>query len=77
MTEISECTCLSLRLRCVTRISEIKEKVPAGHSRHLGSLAEALTNFPSEHGSNLYLLSLLGLANPDCLNASNKSSRNQ
>ena len=45
--------CLFLPLKCVT-IKEMKEKLPAGHSRHLGSSAEALTNVPSEHGSNLY-----------------------
>ena len=66
--------CLFLRLQCVIRIALTKEKLPAGHSRHLGSLEEALTNVPSEHGSNLCLSSILALLNPDCLNESNKSS---
>ena len=29
--------------------------LPAGHAMHLMAVAEALTNVPSEHGSNLKL----------------------
>ena len=46
----------------------LRTKLPAGHSMHLLASEEALTNHPSEHGSNLYL-PRLWLANPDCLKA--------
>ena len=50
--------------------------LPAGHSMHLLSSEEALTNHPSEHGSNLYF-PRLWLANPDCLKAGSSWFFNQ
>ena len=32
----------------------LRTNLPAGHSMHLLASEEALTNHPSEHGSNLY-----------------------
>ena len=47
--------------------TRLRGNLPAGHSLQLLSLEEALTNHPSEHGSNLY--SPTWLANPDRLKA--------
>ena len=46
----------------------LRSNLPAGHSTHSLASEEALTNQPSEHGSNLYF-PRLWLANPDCLKA--------
>ena len=46
----------------------LRSNLPAGHSMHLLTPEEALTNHPSEHGSNLYFPTLW-LANPDCIKA--------
>ena len=69
-----------MRTKCIYQrqvdvISTIKDvlsatlrgNLPAGHSLQLSSSEEALTNHPSEHGSNLY--SPTRLANPDRLKA--------
>ena len=48
--------------------TRLRGNLPAGHSVQLLSSEEALTNHPSEHGSNLYSPTLW-LANPDCLKA--------
>ena len=47
--------------------TRLRGNLPAGHSLQILSLEEALTNHPSEHGSNLY--SPTWLANPDRLKA--------
>ena len=52
--------------------TRLRGNLPAGHSLQLLSLEEALTNHPSEHGSNLYSPTLW-LANPDCLKADSSS----
>ena len=44
----------------------LRTNLPAGHSMQLLASEEALTNHPSEHGSNSYS-PRLWLANPDCL----------
>ena len=74
-----------MRTKCIYQrqvdvISTIKDvlsatlrgNLPAGHSLQLLSSEEALTNHPSEHGSNLYSPTLW-LANPDCLKADSSS----
>ena len=48
--------------------ARLRTNLPAGHSMQLLASEEALTNHPSEHGSNLYF-PRLWLANPDCLKA--------
>ena len=50
----------------------LRTNLPAGHSMQLLSSEEALTNHPSEHGSNLYSPTLW-LANPDRLKADSSS----
>ena len=65
-----------MRTKCIYQrqvdvISTIKDS-PAGHSLQLLSSEEALTNHPSEHGSNLYSPTLW-LANPDRLKADSSS----
>ena len=52
--------------------ARLRGNLPAGHSLQLLSSEEALTNHPSEHGSNLYSPTLW-LANPDCLKADSSS----
>ena len=52
--------------------ARLRGNLPAGHSLQLLSSEEALTNHPSEHGSNLYFPTLR-LANPDCLKADSSS----
>ena len=47
---------------------KLRSNLPAGHSMHLLTSEEALTNHPGEHGSNLNIPTLW-LANPDCLKA--------
>ena len=47
--------------------TRLRGNLPAGHSLQLLSLEEALTNHPSEHGSNWYFPTWL--ANPDRLKA--------
>ena len=54
----------------------LRTNLPAGHSMHLLASEEALTNHPSEHGSNLYF-PRLWLANPDCLKAGSSWFFNQ
>ena len=54
----------------------LRTNLPAGHSMHFLASEEALTNHPSEHGSNLYF-PRLWLANPDCLKAGSSWSFNQ
>ena len=49
--------------------ARLRGNLPAGHSLQLLSSEEALTNHPSEHGSNLYLYFPTWLANPDRLKA--------
>ena len=49
--------------------TRLRGNLPAGHSLQLLSSEEALTNHPSEHGSNLYLYFPTWLANPDRLKA--------
>ena len=51
----------------------LRTNLPAGHSMHFLASEEALTNHPSEHGSNLYF-PRLWLANPDFLKAGSRSS---
>ena len=51
--------------------ARLRRNLPAGHSLQLLSSEEALTNHPSEHGSNLY--SPTWLANPDRLKADSSS----
>ena len=51
--------------------TRLRANLPAGHSLQILSLEEALTNHPSEHGSNLY--SPTWLANPDRLKADSRS----
>ena len=51
--------------------TRLRGNLPAGHSLQLLSSEEALTNHPSEHGSNLY--SPTWLANPDRLKADSSS----
>ena len=58
---------LSLRFKDVLS-AKLRSTLPAGHSMHSLVSEEALTNHPSEHGSNLYSPTLW-LANPDCLKA--------
>ena len=53
--------------------ARLRGNLPAGHSLQLLSSEEALTNHPSEHGSNLYSPTLW-LANPDFLKADSRSS---
>ena len=53
--------------------ARLRGNLPAGHSLQLLSSEEALTNHPSEHGSNLYF-PRLWLANPDFLKADSRSS---
>ena len=75
-----------MRTKCIYQrqvdvISTIKDvlsatlrgNLPAGHSLQLLSSEEALTNHPSEHGSNLYLYFPTWLANPDRLKADSSS----
>ena len=45
---------LSPRFKDVLSV-RLRSNLPAGHSMHLLASEEALTNHPSEHGSNLYL----------------------
>ena len=52
--------------------AKLRGNLPAGHSLQLLSSEEALTNHPSEHGSNLYSPTLW-LANPDFLKADSRS----
>ena len=52
--------------------ARLRGNLPAGHSLQLASSEEALTNHPSEHGSNLYF-PRLWLANPDFLKADSRS----
>ena len=56
--------------------AKLRSTLPAGHSVHSLASEEALTNHPSEHGSNLYF-PRLWLANPDCLKTGSSSSLNQ
>ena len=56
--------------------ARLRGNLPAGHSLQLLSSEEALTNHPSEHGSNLYS-PRLWLANPDFLKADSRSSGTQ
>ena len=58
---------LSARFKDVL-LARLRSNLPAGHSMHPLASEEALTNHPSEHGSNLYF-PRLWLANPDCLKA--------
>ena len=73
-----------MRTKCIYQrqvdvISTIKDvlsatlrgNLPAGHSLQLLSSEEALTNHPSEHGSNLYCPTLW-MANPDFLKADSR-----
>ena len=53
--------------------ARLRGNLPAGHSLQLLSSEEALTNHPSEHGSNLYSPTLW-LANPDFLKADSRPS---
>ena len=53
--------------------ARLRGNLPAGHSLQLLSSEEALTNHPSEHGSNLYLYFPTWLANPDRLKADSSS----
>ena len=53
--------------------AKLRSTLPAGHSMHSLASEEALTNHPSEHGSNLYF-PRLSLANPDCLKTGSSSS---
>ena len=62
---------LSPRFKDVLSV-RLRSNLPAGHSMHLLASEEALTNHPSEHGSNLYF-PRLWLANPDCLKADSRS----
>ena len=52
--------------------TRLRGNLPGGHSMQLLSSEEALTNHPSEHGSNLYFPTLW-LANPDRLKADSSS----
>ena len=63
---------LSPRFKDVLSV-RLRSNLPAGHSMHLLASEEALTNHPSEHGSNLYF-PRLWLANPDCLKAGSSGS---
>ena len=56
--------------------ARLRGNLPAGHSVQLLSSEEALTNHPSEHGSNLYS-PRLWLANPDFLKADRRSGGTQ
>ena len=56
--------------------ARLRGNLPAGHSLQLVSSEEALTNHPSEHGSNL-LYPRLWLANPDFLKADSRSCGTQ
>ena len=51
--------------------TRLRGNLPAGHSLQLLSSEEALTNHPSEHGSNLYFPTLW-MANPDFLKADSR-----
>ena len=62
---------LSPRFKDVLSV-RLRSNLPAGHSMHSLASEEALTNHPSEHGSNLYFPTLW-LANPDCLKADSSS----
>ena len=62
---------LSPRFKDVLSV-RLRSNLPAGHSMQLLASEEALTNHPSEHGSNLYF-PRLWLANPDCLKADSRS----
>ena len=53
--------------------AKLRSNLPAGHSMQLLASEEALTNQPSEHGSNLYF-PRFWLANPDCLKADSSLS---
>ena len=63
---------LSPRFKDVLSV-RLRSNLPAGHSMQLLASEEALTNHPSEHGSNLYF-PRLWLANPDCLKAGSSGS---
>ena len=56
--------------------ARLRGNLPAGHSLQLLSSEEALTNHPSEHGSN-FNLPRLWLANPDFLKADSRSGGTQ
>ena len=62
---------LSPRFKDVLSV-RLRSNLPAGHSMQLLASEDALTNHPSEHGSNLYF-PRLWLANPDCLKADSRS----
>ena len=55
--------------------TRLRGNLPAGHSLQLLSSEEALTNHPSEHGSNLYSPTLW-MANPDFLKADSRPGIN-
>ena len=61
---------LSPRFKDVLSV-RLRSNLPAGHSLQLLSSEEALTNHPTEHGSNLYFPTLW-LANPDSLKAGSR-----
>ena len=63
---------LSPRFKDVLSV-RLRSNLPAGHSMQLLASEEALTNHPSEHGSNLYLYFPTWLANPDRLKADSSS----
>ena len=65
---------LSPRFKDVLSV-RLRSNLPAGHSMHSLASEEALTNHPSEHGSNLYF-PRLWLANPDCLKTDTSTSLN-
>ena len=48
---------LSPRFKDVLSV-RLRRNLPAGHSMHLLASEEALTNHPSEHGSNLNIPTL-------------------
>ena len=58
---------LSPRFKDVLSV-RLRSNLPAGHSMQLLASEEALTNHPSEHGSNLNSPTLW-LANPACIKA--------
>ena len=66
---------LSPRFKDVLSV-RLRSNLPAGHSMHSLASEEALTNHPSEHGSNLSF-PRLWLANPDCLKADSRCSFTQ
>ena len=63
---------LSPRFKDVLSV-RLRSNLPAGHSVQLLASEEALTNHPSEHGSNLNS-PILWSANPDCLKADSRYS---